>query len=84
MVKTMTKCRSCKASSTILLNRRVSLSSFDRKVNAVMCIDHFFLGTMIIFHIMEASSRFPAGIVIESTCYNSCIFDFELVWFAQF
>lgn len=80
----LSECHHCKAASTPPPNRRVSLSSLNYEFNEVVYLDHFFLDSVTVLHCMDASTRFSAGAVVESTSMESAIRTIELVWFSQF
>lgn len=64
IVKTMTEFQSCKASPPPPPSCRVSLASINRELDDVIRIDHFFLDTVTIFHMMNVASRLSAGMVV--------------------
>ena len=80
----VTECSDCSKSSTPPPNRRVSLSSLDRNFNDVVCLDHFYLDEMVIFHAMDTASRFSAGHVVSSTSLEEAVYAFEISWLSQF
>lgn len=82
--QTVSECVSCKASSTPPPNRRVSLSSLNRQLNEVVCVDHFHLDGVTLFHAMDTATRFSSAYVVESTGLDQAVLAFESCWLSQF
>lgn len=80
----VSNCMHCSATSTPPPNRRVFLASLSREINEVLCIDHFFLDSLTVFHCMDVATHFSAGSIVESTSMESAIHSIELIWFSQF
>ncbi len=51
--KVVGECSSCRTTSTPPPNRRVSISSLNKSFNDIVCIDHLFLGSVTVFHVMD-------------------------------
>ena len=56
------KCYNCITASAPMPSRRVAISSLNRSFNENVCIDHFYLDDIRLFHCMDSVSRY-------STCY---------------
>lgn len=80
----VSECPDCKASSTPPPNRRVSLASLNREFNDVLCLDHMFLDKTTVLHMMDVSTRFSVGTVVDSTSMENVIYHLENLWFSQF
>ena len=81
---TLEHCPKCVATSEPLTTRKVSLSSLNREFNSVVCIDHLHLDDNRVFHIMDASSRYSAGDVVDTTAMKQAIASFESLWISPF
>ena len=64
--------------------RKVSLSSVSRSFNETICIDHFHLGNLRILHIMDASTRHPAGTSVPGTGMEAEIGVLNSSWISPF
>ena len=64
--------------------RKVSMSSVNRSFNKVVCIDHFHLGHLRICHIMDATTRYSAGAVLNDTGMEAAIGVLESHWIPPF
>jgi len=56
----------------------------NRAFNTVVCIDHFHLGNMRVFHLMDSVTRYSAGAVVKDTSMISAIEVMEGHWISQF
>lgn len=77
-------CYHCKATSAPVQSRKVSISSINRLFNDVVCIDHFFLDQVCVFHVMDSVSRYSACHISDSTSIDVSILSFEASWMSQF
>lgn len=84
LASVVTSCTSCKASSTPPPNRRVSLSSLNRQINEVVCVDHFHLDSVTLLHAMDTATRYSAAFVVESTSLHEAVLGFESCWLSPF
>lgn len=75
--RTVETCHGCRATSLPKPSRKVSLTSLHHHFNDVVCIDHFHLDGLRIFHIMDAWSRYSAGHVVKDATIKSAIETFE-------
>ena len=64
--------------------RKVSLSSLNRSLIDVACIDHFHLRNMRTCHIMDAATRYSVGAVVTDTGMESAINVLDSQWISQF
>lgn len=80
----VTECNHCKASSTPPPNRKVSLSSLNRNFNEIVCMDHCFLDSVTVFHVMDVATRYSAGAVVDNKSIDTAIYSFEQIWISQF
>lgn len=78
------KCKHCIASSPPKSNRKFSISGINRGFNDVVCVDHFHLDDLRIFHAMDSYSRFSAALSVSSASLSDAIIAFESVWVSQF
>ena len=84
LVHVVSSCTSCKASATPPPNRQVSLASLNRQLNEVVCVDHFHLDDVTLFHCMDTATRFSAAYVVDSTALDEAVIGFETCWLSQF
>lgn len=63
IASTIAQCRDCKASSTPPPNRRVSISSLDKAFNDIVCIDHFYLEDVTLFHMMAVATIYSSAML---------------------
>ena len=59
--------------------RKVSISSINRSLNDVLCIDQFHLTYLSICHIMDATTRYSARIFVPDTGMQAAIEAFILL-----
>lgn len=78
------QCNSCIRTSEPKPARKVSLSSISRTFNDTVCVDHLFLDSMPVFHIMDSTSRYSVGAVVESTGMEHAVEVFESLWLSPF
>ena len=55
--ETIEKCVNCVASSSPMPSRRVAISNLNRSFKETVCIDHFYLDDIRLFHTMDTVSR---------------------------
>lgn len=84
LVQVFSSCTSCKASAAPPPNRRVSLTSLNRQLNEVVCVDHFHLDNVTLFHVMDTATRLSAAHVVKSTKLEEAVLAFEACWLSQF
>jgi len=84
LVQIMESCISCRTTALPKPSRKVSLSSMSRQFNDVVCVDHFFLDNLCIFHAMDAITRYSAGSCVPDTSMVHSILSFETLWISQF
>lgn len=77
-------CTSCKLTALPKKTRKVSLSSMSRSFNQQVCIDHFYLGENIVFHVMNASTRYSSGCIATDASMDEAVRAFESQWSAPF
>ena len=78
------KCAGCRHTALPKATRKVSLSSLSRSFNELVCIDHFYLANLCLFHIMDTVSRYSSCSLVPSTSLNDAILAFESGWLNQF
>lgn len=84
LTNTMDERTNCWATSKPIPTRKVSLSSLDRQLNIVVCIDHFHLDLNRVLHLMDSYARFSAGDVVDSMSMSTEISLFETLWVTPF
>lgn len=62
----------------------MSLTTLDRQFNEVVCVDHFFLDDLVMFHIMDSATRYSCASVVSNTNLNDAISSFEMLWLGHF
>lgn len=77
-------CEHCIASSPPTSDRKVSISGINRGFNDVVCIDHFHLDDVRLFHVMDSYSRFSAALPVSSMSLSDAIAAFEAIWISHF
>jgi len=80
----MQRCQKCRKTAPPKEERKVSLSTITRAFNSVVCVDHVFLGDTAVFHIMDSSSRYSAGMVVPNTSMSHAVSALETVWINPF
>ena len=70
---TVETCHGCRATSFPNPSRKVSLTSLHHNFNDIVCIDHFHLEGLRIFHIMDAWVRYSVGHVVNDATIKSAI-----------
>eukprot|EP00178_Gracilaria_changii_P016470 TRINITY_DN4728_c0_g1_i1.p1 TRINITY_DN4728_c0_g1~~TRINITY_DN4728_c0_g1_i1.p1 ORF type:complete len:805 (-),score=91.02 TRINITY_DN4728_c0_g1_i1:529-2943(-) len=78
--RTLEECTSCTTTARPQPPRKVSISSMSRAFNEVVCVDHMFLDEVCVFHVMDAASRYSAGLIVPNTSMAIAISAFETVW----
>lgn len=63
------------------MNQFVYLSLLDRDFNAALRVYHFFLGDVILFHIMDFATQLSALTVLVDTNMTNAIYSLECIWF---
>ena len=77
------KCSGCRRTSLPEGTRKFSLSSMSRYFN-VVCVDHFFLHGLCMFHAMDSVTRYSACSIVPDTKLSSAVLAFESCWVNQF
>ena len=77
-------CHKCQSTAPPQPPRKVSISSLSKGLNNLVCVDHFFLNGITIFHAMDTVTRFSAAQVVSSTSLEEAVLAFETCWVAQF
>lgn len=77
-------CSDCKASSTPSPNRGISITSPNLSFNETLCMDHFFLDAITLFHTMAVAMRFSAAQVVSTTSSEEAMYAFELICISKF
>ena len=80
----ISSCSDCAKTCEPKQVRKVSISSINRSFNDIVCIDHFHLGNLRMCHIVDASTRYSAGIVVPDTGMQTAIEAFDLLWISLF
>ena len=75
---------SCKINEQPKPSRKVPLSSLSRTFNSKVCVDHLHLGDDIVFHAVDARTRYSVGCVVENTTVERTIEAFESQWVSEF
>lgn len=78
------ECHHCKAACLPTPSRKVSLSSLSRSFNEVVCVDHFYLDNIRMFHMMDAWSRFSTCYALDDASLRSAVIGFEASWLSKF
>ena len=81
---TVERCPSCNVTAEPKQERQVSLSTLNRSLNDVVCIDHLFLGNCSVIHIMDTATRYSVGQVVPDTSMTAAVLAFEAGWISQF
>ena len=66
-------CSDCAKTFEPMKARKVPLISVNRSFNETKCIDHFQLGNISMFHLVEASTRYSAGTAVPDTGMEAAI-----------
>lgn len=61
----------------------MSLFPVNRQLNEVVCVDHFHLDDVPLFHAMDTATRYSAAYVVQSTEPEEGVLAFESCWLAQ-
>lgn len=61
------------ATSALAVSRKVSLATLAREFNHTVCIDHFYLTELRLFHIMDTISRFSAVYITNTASMHEAI-----------
>lgn len=77
VAQVLDSCKSCIAVQELKGFRPVSVSSMSREFNQVVCVDHFFIDDVKVFHAMYASSRYSFGAPAPDTSMTTSIEAFE-------
>jgi len=77
-------CEKCKTTALPKSSRKATLSSLSREFNKVVCVDHLFLDEYCVFHLMDSTTRFSVGAVVNSSNMLDAIEVFESSWLSQF
>lgn len=64
--------------------RKVSLHSLSLSFHELVCVDHFWLEEMCVFHAMDSVSRYSSGISVPDTSMTHAIVAFESNWISPF
>jgi len=64
--------------------RKVSLSSLNRSFKDLVCVDHMYLEDNCVLHIMDATTRYSAGLRVLNTGMDAAISTFESQWISPF
>ena len=80
----ISSCTDCAKTHEPKQTRKVSLSSINQSFNKVVCIDHFHLGILCICHIMDATTRYSAGAVLNDTGMDAAIGFLDSHWISPF
>lgn len=83
-LKTFFICTNCRVTSKPQPSRKVFLCSLNRELNNVVYIDHFFLDVQTLVHVMDATTRYSAALIMPNTLLKSAIMAVGTVWFGQF
>jgi len=78
------RCTSCKTTSLPKQTRKVSLSSLNRSFKDLVCVDHMYLEDNCVLHIMDATTRYSAGLRVLNTGMDAAISTFESQWISPF
>ena len=78
--RVINSCSDCAKNYEPKKARKVSLSSVNRSFNETICIDHFHLGNVRIFHIMDASTRYSASTAVPDTGIEAAIEVLDSHW----
>lgn len=78
------RCSRCATTSEPAKTRKVSLSTLNRELNEMVCVDHLFLEGTRVFHIMDSYSRYSAGDVVDTTAMHHAVSIFESMWITPF
>lgn len=78
------RCTSCRANPPRQSNRKVSISSLSQGLNNVVCTDHFYLGSICLFHAMDHTSRYSAACVVSDASNEHAVASFQSCWVNQF
>lgn len=84
LIEVIDGCMNCSHTSEPRKSRKGSLSALDRSFNDLVCVDHLHLNEMRVFHMMDASTRYSVGSVVQDTSMNSAILLFESLWISAF
>lgn len=78
------RCVSCRATSPPQPSRKVSITSLSQDLNDTVCVDHIFLDSVSIFHVMDLTTRYSAACVVPDTSMDSAVLALETCWISQF
>lgn len=75
--------RSYQAASKQKPSRKVFLASLSRIFNDLICLDHFFLDEIRLFHAMDAFAAYSAGVTCKNISLASTAHDSGAIWLSQ-
>lgn len=79
----MERCEQWRASSQPQPMRRDALATLSRSVKEAVCVDHFYLDNIKLFHAMNMYSRFSAAVIVHDTSLTTAVVALETIWISQ-
>ena len=77
-------CTACRKTALPKGTRKVSLSSMSRSFNQVVCVDHFYLNGLCLFHAMDSVTRYSGCSIVPDTSLEAAVVAYESCWLCQF
>lgn len=77
-------CVLCIRTSNPVQSRKISLSSLSMSFNGTVCINHFYIDVIRLFHAMDTSLRFSVASIVSVASLNVTVTAFEGCWLSQF
>lgn len=74
----------CHCTARVKPSTKVSLSTHNRNLNFVECVDHFLLDRICWFYAMDSQTRYSAGFFCGDTKRSTPVNEFEYIWIAPF
>jgi len=84
LAESVERCPHCLASAQPQPNRKVALSTLNRSFTDVVCVDHFYLEQLRLFHVMDVYSRFSAAGIVDDASLPTAVLSFDAVWLSHF
>ena len=84
LASVLESCSACRAVQMPVGMRTVSLSALSANFNQLVNIDHFFLNDITVCHVMDATSRYSVGQIVDSTSIPLAIETLESRWITEF
>lgn len=78
------KCIDCQAADIPPPNRKMYIGCMNNRFNDVVCVDHFYLERILIFHYMVNFSRYSTRFLASGASLEAAKFGMEATWMSEF